>query len=275
VKTERVIVNPSKAVKLHLTRKYPNGFWNISIKLRAVYNLFQFLVKTERVIVNPSKAVKLPKLKKTLPRNILSTAEAKRILDQPDLSKPFGLADRAILETFYSTGLRVKEMAALTLADIDFKNGTLFVNQGKWKKDRTVPLGPHALKFIEAYLQQVRPKYAKRQKTLSDALWLGNGGRPLSRQIIARRVMIYGRMAKVKAKKVSPHVWRHTFATSLIRAGADIRHVQEFLGHSRTTSTLVYTKVTGADIKEAHTDCYPEKPAKVMPKIRKITKGHY
>jgi integrase/recombinase XerD len=271
----RAGVETVKGYKLHLTRRYPNGFWNISIKLRAAYNLSQFLVKTERVIVNPCKEVKLPKLKKTLPHNFLSTDEAKRILDQPDLTTPFGLADRAILEVLYSTGLRVKEMAGLSLEDVDFINGTVIVRQGKWAKDRVVPLGPHALKFVDAYLKKVRPKYAKRQKTPSDALWLGNAGRPLSRQIIARRVLTYGRNAGIKGKKLSPHVWRHTFAMSLIRGGADVRHVQEFLGHSRTTSTLVYTKVTGADVKKAHDKCYPAKADKAMPKVRKKTRGHY
>lgn len=262
-----------RAYSAYLSRKYAKGFWSVSIKLRALYNLFQFLVKTGQVTVNPCKELKQPKLKKQLPRNILTEAEAKKILDQPDLTKSFGITDRAILETFYSTGIRRKEMAGLTIQDIDFKSGTLFVRDGKWNKQRIVPLGPHALKFIDQYLKQVRPKYAKRQKTPSDALWIGNGGRPVSKQSIAKRVMEYGRKAKIKGKKLSPHVWRHTFATSLIRGGADIRHVQEFLGHSRTSSSMVYTKVTGADIKKEHSKAYPEKPERTMPKVKALTRG--
>jgi integrase/recombinase XerD len=109
----------------------------------------------------------------------------------------------------------------------------------------------------------------------SEALWLGNAGKPLSRQIIAKRVSGYGRQAGIKGKKVSPHVWRHTFATSLIRGGAAVWHVQEFLGHDRTTSTTVYTRMLAVDIKKAHSAAYPEQIEGPMPKVQSITSGHY
>lgn len=260
-----------RGYKLNLLYRYPDGFWSVTAKMRAVHSLFAFLTKTKQVIVDPSADLKPPRIKR-LPRNILSTDEAKLILDQPDLSKPNGVVDRAILETLYATGVRVGEVQRMSIHDLDTKNGVLLVH-GKGGKDRTVPLGAHALRFLEAYLTEVRPRYASRSAEPCDALWLGNAGRPLSRQIIARRVRRHGRKAKVQTKKVSPHVWRHTFATSLVRGGADIRHVQEFLGHSQTSSTLVYTKVTGADIKDAHSACYPDKPEPAFPKIRARSSG--
>lgn len=249
----------------------------VAVKIRAVKRFFEYLEASNQVLVNPAEYLKEPKKENRLPRVVLTREEVRKILDQPNLSAMTGIRDRTVLEVFYSTGIRLEELIKLTIYDCDLQGGMLRVNKGKFAKDRVVPLGKHAVKFLKEYITHVRPHHARNNKQIR-TLFISQLGTPLSSQVIEIKVRTYAKQAGVK-KKVTPHVFRHTFATELVKNGADITAVQKMLGHSDLSVTHIYMRVAGVEVKKTHRDHHPREKDKavkeeIAPDIKMI-RGHY
>lgn len=225
---------------------------SVSRRLSELRSFGRFLLREGIVSYNPFRSVSLPKVPKYLPVP-LSVPETVVLLSAPDTSTPQGLRDRAILEVLYSGGLRVSELVGLNLTDLDWQRGELLV-WGKGAKERIALLGKPAMLALQAYVEYSRPQFL--QGTATNALFLNRfGGR-----LTARSVMImlkkYSRMVGLE-KKVTPHTLRHTFATHLLDGGADLRSVQELLGHARLTTTQVYTHVSQSRAREVYLRAHP------------------
>ncbi|MEW6585363.1 MAG: tyrosine-type recombinase/integrase [Nitrospirota bacterium] len=234
----------------------------VSVKLRAVKRFFLYLEETNAILINPAEYLREPESGKRLPKVVLTEEEARKVLDQPNLSTMSGIRDRAILEVFYSTGIRLEEMVSLTIYDCDLQGGLLRVNKGKFAKDRVVPLGKHAVRFLKEYITQIRPQHTKKNKTVR-TMFVNKDGEPLSKQMIEIRIRRYTRQAGIQ-KQITPHTFRHTFATELIKNGADITAVQKMLGHARLKTTYIYTKVAGVEVKKTHSKHHPREKDKAV-----------
>jgi integrase/recombinase XerD len=222
--------------------------------LHAVRMFFRWAARQNRVLYNPAADLELPKLEKPLPRNVLSAREAEAVMRQPNLADPLGLRDRAILEVLYSTGVRRLELCCLTVWDLDRELGTLLVRQGKGKKDRYVPIGERAVAWVDRYLADARPLLV--YDLSEDALFLTKRGEPLNPNQLSFAVGRYIEQADV-GKRGGCHLFRHTCATLMLEGGADIRFIQELLGHSSLVSTQVYTRVSIHKLKQVHTATHP------------------
>lgn len=230
----------------------------VHVQIISLRRFFEHLEATDVLLVNPCEGVPLPKLEDRLPRNVLTRDEARRILDAPDTKTQKGIRDKAILETFYSTGIRLEEMARLTVHDVDL-SGYVRVNRGKGAKDRVVPLGVKAAGCVRDYLEEVRGEWA-RDNPDERALWLAGywPHQPIQKQIIAVMVRQYARAAGL-TKTISPHVWRHTCATHLVSNGANIAYAQLLLGHRTLRTTQIYTRVSVPEIRVTHAETHPRK----------------
>lgn len=251
--------------------------WTVSLKIRTVKRFFKYLEASNVVLINSAEYLKEPKKETRLPRTVLTEAEAMKILDMPNLSALTGIRDRTIMEVFYSTGIRLGELINLTIFDCDLQGGMLRVNEGKCAKDRVVPMGRHAVRFLKEYITRVRPHHTRNDKS-TRILFVNQSGGQLSGQVVAIIVRGYAQKAGIN-KKVSPHVFRHTFATQLNRNGADIRAVQKMMGHSRLSVTQIYTRVAGVEVKKTHSTSHPRESDRtdrgdVTPDIRMV-RGHY
>lgn len=228
----------------------PTGQVNI---LNGVNGFFRWLVKHRHLPSNPAADLDLPRIPKGL-RDPMTLAEIEAVLAQPDLGHAQGLRDRTILEVFYATGIRRFELAALSLADIDRERGTLHVRRGKGGKGRFVPLGERALAWIDKYARDGRP--ALLGDPNEPALFLNPAGQRLSVNSMSWRIRHYLDAAGV-TKEGACHLFRHTMATAMLDNGADVRHVQEMLGHSDITTTQRYTHVSMARLKAVHAATHP------------------
>ncbi len=217
----------------------------IAGKLEAVRCLFRFLLKHRYVIFDPCSSLEMPRVPRTLPRVTLTLSEAKRVIERQE----FGSMERAILETLYATGIRVSELIALRPEDVDVEQRVVRVIQGKGAKDRNVPLTRSAAETIVAYMQK------HRQGGSAPQLFLGRKGK-LTRSLMALMVRRCAKKARVK-KTVTPHVFRHTVATHLLRNGADIRHIQVLLGHGSLQTTERYTRVEIQDLRKVVEKSHP------------------
>lgn len=255
--------NPSTTDRL-LFRQYllylkQNNLQKTSIarKIATLKAFFKFLVKMEISQINPTTILRSPRLDKKLP-NFLSENEMVQVIDQPDLSQLLGLRDRAILEILYSTGIRVSELANLRVRDVDLASSLAHI-LGKGKRERLAPMGSYAIKALEAYL------YARQgqRQTIAPQSWLlfNRRGGHLTDRSVRRIVASYGRRAGMSFKKVSPHTLRHSFATHLLDRGADLRSVQELLGHQNIATTQIYTHVTTRRLKEVYRKAHPRAKA--------------
>ncbi len=233
----------------------------VHTRLMAVRMFFEYLEKTDAILVNPCVGLLLPTLEDYLPRNILTPAEARAVLDAPDTQTRKGIRDKAILELFYSTGIRREEMTQLTIHDVDFRNGFVRVNKGKFAKDRVVPMGSKASGYVREYLQKVRSVWSQERKD-ERALWLSSISPhgPLKKQAIAVYVKNYGIAAGVK-RRVTPHVWRHTCATHMVAGGSNIAYVQRLLGHRTLQTTQIYTRVAVPEVKQTFRRSHPRSRA--------------
>ena len=208
--------------------------------LVAVRTFFAHLERIDAILVDPCADLVLPRIAKRLPGGVLTPAEARRILDAPDVQTRAGLRDKAILEVFYSTGLRLSELARLSVFDLDHRNGFVRVNLGKGGKDRVVPIGAKACGYVREYLAQARAPWSEARKD-ERALWLASRRphRPLKAAMIEVMVKRYGRAAGLR---MTPHLWRHTCATHLVANGANLAAVQRQLGHKSLRTTQLYTR---------------------------------
>jgi integrase/recombinase XerD len=230
----------------------------VHVHLIALRRLFDHLESADAILINPCAGLRLPKRGDRLPRTVLTLPQVKAILQQPDTQTPKGIRDRAILELFYSTGLRVAEMAALSVHDVDPKNGFARVNKGKGGKDRVTPIGQTACRYVGEYLKEVRSKWAQDQRE-ERALWLSGYAphRPLKKQLITVMVREYAQTAGV-GPYITPHIWRHTCATHLVANGGNIAYVQRLLGHRRLNTTQIYTRVAVPEIKAMYKKAGPK-----------------
>lgn len=231
--------------------------WSVStrsVHIRAVKMFFRWLEASGRILADPGYVLKEPKRETPLPRALKET-EVERLLSAPDTTTREGTRARAILEVFYSTGLRLSEMAGLTLEDANIEEGWVRVNQGKGAKDRVVPLGPRAGAVLKGYLTNVRPLYLMAKKGLK-ALWVSKTGEPMTGQVLRLIVKQYAREAGL-SKDVTTHVLRHSFATHMVKHGAPVEAVSAMLGHSRLVMTQRYVAVAAVEVKETHGATHP------------------
>jgi integrase/recombinase XerD len=221
--------------------------------LASLSTYFRFLLDEGKVPENLVRLLDAPAVWDRLP-TVLSPASVSALLESPDASTPIGRRDRAALETLYATGCRASEVAGLVPRDIDLKAGTVRC-VGKGDKQRLVPLGRRAREAIADYLEHARPALV-RQHPETEAVFVTKRGRPLSRSGLWGLVRAHARGAGI-AGKVSPHTLRHSFATHMLAGGADLRVVQELLGHASIATTQIYTRVEMSRLLEVHRQCHP------------------
>ncbi len=232
----------------------PLSFRSQSQRLLAVRAFYKWAARQRHVLHNPASEIELPRAERRLPRPALTAAEAELVLAQPDTSDPLGVRDRAILEVFYSTGIRRSELANLAVTDIDRERATLLVRQGKGKQDRMIPIGERALAWTGKYLAEARPKLA-----LGDddgSLFLTADGEPFG---LDRLTQLASRHVKASGvpKSGACHLFRHTMATLMLEGGADIRYIQAMLGHARLDTTQIYAQVTIRALQAIHAATHP------------------
>ena len=226
-----------------------------ALKIRAVKRLFEYLEAGHQLLVNPTEG-----LVETCRQNkkigpVLSVAEMRKLLEQPNLSWPGQIRDRAIMEVFYSTAIRLDELMGLEVYHVDIKSRVIYVRKGKGNRQRVVPLGKQAARYLTEYLNRIRPVYAKKNPK-TRTLFLCQNGRPVTRGAIRARLKEYRQSAGI-TKPVSPHVFRRTCATHLLQGGADIRYVQKLLGHKEIKTTQQYTKIKPVEVKQVHEKTHP------------------
>lgn len=214
-------------------------------RITTIRGFYLFLAR-EGLIKESLIGLRLPKGEKKLP-NVLSFEEVEDLLDAPDIENDSELRDKAMFETMYASGLRVSELLSLQLGNINFNQGYLKI-KGKGSKERIVPIGEFALDFINRYVTLVRPKYAKNR---TKYLFLNRDGAPISRQYFWRQIKKYALKANID-REISPHTLRHSFATHLLENGANLKEVQEMLGHTKIETTQIYTHVSTKRIISAY-----------------------
>jgi len=223
------------------------------LPLRA---FFKWMARQRHLLYNPASELDLPRLEKRLPKHVLTVSEVEQLLACPDPSAPLGLRDRTLLEVVYSTGMRRSEVAHLKLYDLDSERGTVFIRLGKGKKDRVVPIGARALAWVEKYVAEVRPLLAMEPD--EGYVFLSPGGQALSLSTVTGMVVGYLKASGI-GKTGACHLLRHTCATLMLEGGADIRYIQQLLGHAELSTTEIYTQVSIRRLKAVHTLTHPAK----------------
>jgi integrase/recombinase XerD len=266
---ERGLVHPGEVTKPILERWQRHLFLHrkdngepLSIQTQIAHTnplkaFFRWMARENYVLYNPAADLELPRIGRRLPKHILTVSEVEKVLAMPVIATPMGIRDRAIMETFYSTGMRRQELLDLIIYDLDIERGTVMIRQGKGDKDRVVPIGERALAWIVKYLEDVRPEYA----TGADKgiVFLSALGQPISGGWLAQIIHAYIEGARI-GKKGSCHIFRHTMATLMLENGADIRFIQAMLGHAELSTTEIYTQVSIKKLKAIHTATHPARP---------------
>jgi len=286
---ERGLVEPSEVTKpvieryqkwlFHYRKKggEPLSFRSQHSQLVPVRAFFKWLARQNYILYNPASDIDLPRLPRRLPHNVLSVPEVEAVLQRIDIREPMGIRNRAILETFYSTGMRRKELTNLKIYDVNFEQGTVLIREGKGKKDRVVPIGERGLAWVHKYLYEVRPQLAMMPD--SGFLFLSERSEPISTTRMTEIVRTAVEAADI-GKRGSCHMFRHTCATLMLEGGADIRFIQQQLGHADLKTTDIYTQVAITKLKEIHAATHPgaklerrehgkEAPEKDPPKTKK------
>jgi integrase/recombinase XerD len=263
--TARGISHPREITKPIIERyqrslyhyRQPNGnplsFQTQNSQVVAIRAWFKWLARNNHVLYNPAADVELSKLEHRLPKCVLTASEAEQVINQPDTHTKLGIRDRAILETFYSTGMRRAELMGLRPCDLDMERGTVVIRQGKGKKDRMIPIGERALAWIDRYQVEVRPGLLV---GAGDVLFLTHLGKPFAPDQMSELVASYVKAAEI-GKEGSCHLFRHTMATVMLENGAGIRYIQAMLGHAKLETTQIYTRVSIRRLKEVHTATHP------------------
>jgi len=221
----------------------------LSLKL-----FFSFVVKQDGMFYNPLAETELPKIRKSIPKEVLTETEVTRVLSLPDINIAQGLRDRAMLETFYSTGIRRAELVNLSLYDLNKERGILMIRQGKGRKDRVVPIGDRAIKWVTKYIDEARVQLQTKRTT--DTLFISVTGVKLKLNSVTTLVHDYIKKAKLN-KSGSCHIFRHTMATLMLENGCNLRYIQEILGHSELKTTQIYTKVSIKKLHEVYKRSHP------------------
>jgi integrase/recombinase XerD len=234
--------------------------------LGTLKDFFRWLTRRDVILHNPASELELPRMEKRLPQAVLTLPEVERLLAVPDVTDPLGIRDRTMLEMFYSTGIRRTELCHIDQPDVNTERRTLHVRLGKGKKDRVVPIGTRAIVWLELYLKEVRPRLCLDTRT--QALFLTGYGGPFNPDVVSRMVAAWLARAGLKRKGCC-HILRHTCATHMLENGADIRFIQQLLGHEKLDTTAIYTEVSIKQLQEVHARCHPsarpQNEASIMP----------
>ncbi len=272
---ERAVMTPQAVTRAMLERyrqhvfyyrrktdDLPLSFQCQGKRLIAVRVFFQWLTRQHHLMFNPASELELPRPEKRLPRHILTIAEVEQVINTCDTTEPsgLGLRDRAMLETLYSTGMRRSELVELHIDDVDLPRGTVHVRQGKGKKDRVVPIGERACRWVQRYLWEVRERYVE----LPDDghLFLAKHGEAMQGKQLSVIVKLAIERANLERFQTTHpnaacHLFRHACATHMLEGGADIRFIQALLGHADLSTTEVYTQVSIGKLKAVHTATHP------------------
>jgi integrase/recombinase XerC len=231
---------------------------SIARKLASLRTLFQFLIREGKIEANPAKMVATPKIERKLP-NHLSMEDAVRFIETPNPNEDLGRRDRAILEFLYATGIRVGELVNINLTDIDYREKMVRVF-GKRRKERIVPFHDHALQSLMHYLAETRAIFlsnAPLAKRDDKACFLNYQGTRITTRSVGRMIDKYIKQC-ADVHKISPHSLRHTFATHMLDSGADLRDIQELLGHARLSTTQIYTQVSMEKMIDVYSKSHPK-----------------
>ena len=223
-------------------------------RIGTLKDWFRWLTKQNVLLHNPASELELPRMEKRLPEAALTLSQTAALLAVPNINDALGMRDRAILELFYSTGLRRSELCRLEAPDFNAERRTLHVRKGKGKKDRMVPVGEQAVQWVEKYLVEVRPRLCLDTRT--QALFLTGYGGPFNADVLSRLVTKWMEQAGLSGRG-SCHLLRHTCATHMLEGGADIRYIQQLLGHEKLETTAIYTEVNIRQLQEVHRRCHP------------------
>ena len=271
---ERDLTNPAAITKpilesyqRHLWRwrkanGKPLGISTQRSRLSTLKDYFAWLTRRNLITANPASELELPRQEKRLPAEALGLREMSGILNIPDIADPLGIRDRAMLETLYSTGIRRSELTRLEITDLNRERQTLQIRQGKGHKDRVVPLGQRALKWLERYLDEVRPKLIIEQS--EKALFLTSYGEGFNPDVVSRMVSKFIKKAEI-GRPGSCHLVRHSCATHMLEGGADIRFIQQLLGHEKLETTAIYTQTSIEQLKAVHARTHPAEAPKEPP----------
>lgn len=264
----------------------PLSFVSQSHRLVAVRVFFQWMTRQHHLLYNPASELELPRAQKRLPRNILSVAEIEQVLnaiDTVEANNPeptgLGVRDRAMLETLYSTGMRRGELVALHTGDLDTQRGTVHIRQGKGAKDRVVPIGERACRWIEKYLSAIRPLYLEASgEPDSGALFLARHGQGMQGKqlsVIVKKTVEAAQLERFQEThpNAACHLFRHACATHMLEAGADIRYIQALLGHAKLTTTEVYTQVSILQLKAVHERTHPARMQATAQTVQRRREG--
>lgn len=255
-KNSDALVNVSREqITGYMTQMKEKGLAAATIarKLAAIKAFYRFMTAEGYMDANPAEVVEAATKGIKLPR-VLSEDEVVRLLNQPDITSAEGFRDRTMLEVLYATGMRVSELISLTLERVDL-NMKYIIAFGKGSKERIVPLGSVAAEFLQQYLEKVRPKLTHEDRN-TNIVFLAFGGHELTRQRFWQIIRVYGRKANIN-KALTPHILRHSFATHLLDNGADLRSVQELLGHSDISTTQIYTHLTNKRLRDIYAKAHP------------------
>jgi len=225
---------------------------SVARRLAAIKAFYKFLVRERILKADPSNLIDSPKLWKKIPQ-ILSVNEVDTLLSQPNIRNKQGIRDKALLETLYATGMRVSEAVNLKTDNVNLDVGFLRCI-GKGNKERIIPIGAKAISSLKRYLEVSRPQQLKSKET--DFLFLNRFGKKISRQSLWKIIKKYAKEARIK-KPIRPHILRHSFATHLLERGADLRSVQEMLGHANISTTQIYTHISKERLKAIHRMFHP------------------
>ena len=237
----------------------PLGISTQRSRLSTLKDYFAWLTKQNLLTANPASELELPRQEKRLPVEPLSLEQMKAVLNVPDPTDLLGIRDRAILEVFYSAGLRRGELAKLELTDLNQERQTLQIRQGKGHKDRVVPVGERALEWLERYLEETRSRLVL--DLFEKALFLTSYGEAFNPDVLSRMVTKFIKQAEV-GRTGSCHLLRHTCATHMLEGGADIRFIQQLLGHEKLETTAIYTQVSIEQLKAVHRQTHPAEAQK-------------
>lgn len=245
----------SKSIIIFFTKLENIGLTSSSAAryFSSIKGFLNYLLINNYINSNPIEKVSPPKLSKNLP-GVLSFAEIEKILNLPNTKDKLGLRDKAMLEVFYACGLRISELLSLKLSDL-FLNEEMIRVFGKGSKERIVPIGSSAINWLDTYLTNSRPLLQKKMKS-ENYLFLNNRGSKLTRMGVWKIVNKYVKDSGIE-KEIHPHTFRHSFATHLIEGGADLRSVQEMLGHADISTTQIYTHIDREFIKQVHKQFHP------------------
>lgn len=228
------------------------AYSTVARSLSCIKSFYKFMIMEDHIAVNPTSDLETPKINRKLPK-VLSIEEVDKLIEQCNVMTLLGLRDRAMLELMYGTGLRVSELLALQIDDMNFTAGFLRC-LGKGRKERIVPVNRSSIEWVQRYMIRSRRELVRDQRERT--LFLNAHGRPLTRQGFFKILAGYAEKSGIE-KEITPHTLRHSFATHLLENGADLRAVQELLGHADISTTQIYTHITRSHLREVYQQCHP------------------